>query len=119
MMNLTLPNHDDWIIDSDYFNFTDNFNDINDTTLDDPSLEFNISIYFDELCKKFTCTDKKPETPTPFNTFKFITVGIMLSTISVFGLVGNIVAIVVLSRPTMKGSFSSLLIGKIFGVIPK
>jgi hypothetical protein len=31
----------------------------------------------------------------------------------VFGLVGNIVAIIVLSRPAMKGSFSSLLIGKI------
>jgi hypothetical protein len=47
------------------------------------------------------------------NTLEFITVGILLTTISVFGLVGNIVAIIVLSRPVMKGSFSSLLIGKV------
>ena len=45
--------------------------------------------------------------------FEFI-VGLLLTIISVFGLLGNIVAIVVLSRPTMKGSFSSLLIGKRF-----
>ena len=41
-------------------------------------------------------------------------VGLLLTVISLFGLVGNIVAIVVLSRPTMKGSFSSLLIGEPF-----
>jgi hypothetical protein len=47
------------------------------------------------------------------STFGFIIEGVLLSAVSVFGLVGNIVAIIVLSRPTMKGSFSSLLIGKI------
>ena len=45
-------------------------------------------------------------------TFEFVTVGLLLTLISVFGLVGNIVAIIILSRPAMKGSFSSLLIGK-------
>ncbi len=45
-------------------------------------------------------------------TDKFVIVGIMLTAVSVFGLAGNIVAIVVLSQPEMKGSFSSLLIGK-------
>lgn len=50
--------------------------------------------------------------PKERTTFEFITVGLLLTVISIFGLVGNMVAIVVLSRPAMKGSFSSLLIGK-------
>ena len=45
--------------------------------------------------------------------FEFI-VGLLLTLISGFGLVGNIVAIVVLSKPAMKGSFHTLLIGKYF-----
>ena len=45
--------------------------------------------------------------------FEFITVGIMLTMVSMFGLAGNIVAIIVLSSPLMRGSFSSLLIGKL------
>ena len=45
--------------------------------------------------------------------FEFITVGIMLTMVSMFGLAGNIVAIIVLSSPVMRGSFSSLLIGKL------
>ena len=44
--------------------------------------------------------------------FEFTIVGVMLTGISIFGLVGNMVAIVVLSSPVMKGSFSSLLIGE-------
>ena len=46
--------------------------------------------------------------------FEFITVGITLTMVSMFGLAGNIVAIIVLSSPVMRGSFSSLLIGKVF-----
>lgn len=46
------------------------------------------------------------------NMFEFITEGVLLTAVSIFGLVGNIIAIVVLSRPSMKGSFSTLLIGK-------
>ena len=46
--------------------------------------------------------------------FEFITVGIMLTMVSIFGLAGNVVAIIVLSSPVMRGSFSSLLIGKVF-----
>ena len=45
--------------------------------------------------------------------FEFITVGIMLTMVSMFGLAGNVVAIIVLSSPVMRGSFSSLLIGKV------
>ena len=48
--------------------------------------------------------------------FEFITVGIMLTMVSMFGLAGNVVAIIVLSSPVMRGSFSSLLIGKVFKI---
>jgi len=43
--------------------------------------------------------------------FAFIIEGILLSIVSIFGVVGNVVAIFILSKPLMKGSFSSLLIG--------
>ena len=44
--------------------------------------------------------------------FRFITEGLLLILVSVFGIVGNIIAIVILSKPSMKEkSFSSLLIG--------
>ncbi len=45
--------------------------------------------------------------------FEFLVEGVLLTAVSVFGLVGNVVAIVVLSRPPMRGSFSTLLIGKV------
>ena len=44
--------------------------------------------------------------------FTFIIEGVLLSIVSTLGVVGNVVAIFILSKPIMKGSFSSLLIGK-------
>ena len=44
--------------------------------------------------------------------FEFVTSGVLLTAVSLFGLVGNVVAIIVLSRPSMRGSFSTLLIGE-------
>ncbi len=44
--------------------------------------------------------------------FEFVVEGVLLTAVSLFGLVGNAVAIVVLSRPPMRGSFSTLLIGE-------
>merc|ERR1712223_1980658 len=43
--------------------------------------------------------------------FTFIIEGVLLSIVSALGVVGNVVAIFILSKPVMKGSFSSLLIG--------
>ena len=57
------------------------------------------------------CYQQEQDVRKRYTMFNFI-IGLFLTIISVFGLVGNIVAIIVLSRPTMKGSFSSLLIGK-------
>ena len=44
--------------------------------------------------------------------FEFVTSGVLLMAVSLFGLAGNVVSIIVLSRPQMKGSFSTLLIGE-------
>ena len=44
-------------------------------------------------------------------TFEFIVHGIMLNTIGLLGLIGNVISIGVLSRPQMKSSINTLLIG--------
>jgi len=44
-------------------------------------------------------------------TFEFIVHGILINSIGVLGLLGNIFSIVVLSRPQMKSSINTLLIG--------
>ena len=64
-----------------------------------------------EVVKMLLCYRQEQDKKESYTMFNFI-IGLFLTIISVFGLVGNIVAIIVLSRPTMKGSFSSLLIGK-------
>ncbi len=91
---------------SDYFR---SFSTGNDTEIDTffetlNSSEFNVSLNLSEF--------PLPALPPRRTTFEFVTVGLLLTLISIFGLMGNIVAIVVLSRPVMKGSFSSLLIGE-------
>ena len=43
--------------------------------------------------------------------FRFIIEGVLLTIVSAFGIIGNIIAIYILSRPIMKASFSTLLIG--------
>jgi hypothetical protein len=44
-------------------------------------------------------------------TFEFIVHGILINSVGVLGLLGNVVSIVVLSRPQMKSSINTLLIG--------
>lgn len=43
--------------------------------------------------------------------FEFITNGILLNLVGVFGLFGNIISMIILSRPQMKSSINYLLIG--------
>ena len=50
--------------------------------------------------------------PPVSKTFDFVVEGVLLMIVSVFGVAGNIINIVVLSKPSMKGSFSTLLIGQ-------
>lgn len=50
--------------------------------------------------------------PPVSKTFDFVVEGVLLMIVSIFGVAGNIINIVVLSKPSMKGSFSTLLIGQ-------
>lgn len=43
--------------------------------------------------------------------YEFITLGILLNVVGVFGLFGNIISMIILSRPQMKSSINYLLIG--------
>lgn len=43
--------------------------------------------------------------------FEFVVHGVMLCTVGLLGLLGNVVSIIVLSRPQMKSSINTLLIG--------
>ena len=45
------------------------------------------------------------------STFELIIPGLMLSLVGVLGLVGNLLAVFILSRPQMKGSTNCILIG--------
>ena len=45
------------------------------------------------------------------DTFEFIVHGVLVGIVGVFGLVGNIISIVILSRPQMKSSINAILIG--------
>ncbi len=45
--------------------------------------------------------------------FEFVVPGVLLNCIGVLGLVGNLLSIIVLSRPQMKSSINCILIGKI------
>lgn len=56
----------------------------------------------------------QPRSDTRGDLYEFVIEGVLLTGVSLFGLIGNIVAIIVLSRPPMRGSFSTLLIGRIF-----
>ena len=46
------------------------------------------------------------------DTFEFVVHGVLVGLVGVFGLVGNIISIVILSRPQMKSSINAILIGK-------
>ena len=46
-----------------------------------------------------------------YSTFELVIPGLMLSLVGVLGLVGNLLAIFILSRPQMKGSTNCILIG--------
>ena len=44
-------------------------------------------------------------------TFEYVTEGVLLTSISVLGLIGNVLAIYVLLRPSVRGVFSNILTG--------
>ena len=44
-------------------------------------------------------------------SFEFVIGGVLLSITSLFGLIGNILAMITLSKPSMKSKFNNILIG--------
>ncbi|KAF0773995.1 FMRFamide receptor [Aphis craccivora] len=59
------------------------------------------------LCPLFESTDDDD-----YNLlFEFVTYGVLLNVIGVFGILGNVISMVILSRPQMKSSINYLLIG--------
>lgn len=51
------------------------------------------------------------ENSDALNRFRFITNGILLNIIGGFGLLGNLISMIILSRPQMRSSINYLLIG--------
>ena len=45
--------------------------------------------------------------------FEFVVPGVLLNGVGLFGLLGNLLSIIVLSRPQMKSSINCILIGNL------
>lgn len=56
----------------------------------------------------FSCLELQSE---KINFFRFVTNGIFLNLIGVFGILGNLISMIILSRPQMRSSINYLLIG--------
>ena len=58
--------------------------------------------YYDSMNNSYEVRDEM---------FEYVTEGVLLTSISVLGLIGNILAMYVLLRPTLRGTFSNILTG--------
>jgi hypothetical protein len=63
--------------------------------------------YSDNPYEVFTCLDPDVDV----NFFEFITNGILLNVVGILGILGNILSMIILSRPQMRSSINYLLIG--------
>jgi hypothetical protein len=100
---------------NDFYNLTtfddignDTYYTINSTTLD----SYNVSRidsttirYFYGNYNEFPCP------PSEYPEFEFWTNGILLNLVGFFGVLGNILSMIILSRPQMRSSINYLLIG--------
>lgn len=64
-----------------------------------------------EYCAPQNETLEEEESENDNILFNFITYGILLNVIGIFGIFGNIISMIILSRPQMKSSINYLLIG--------
>lgn len=64
-----------------------------------------------EYCEPPNKTEEEKELEKNNILFNFIIYGILLNVIGVFGIFGNIISMIILSRPQMKSSINYLLIG--------
>lgn len=80
---------------------------------------FNATSYYDagelldnssineNLVKRFECKEEINST----GLFDFIICGVLMNLVSIFGIFGNAISMIILSRPQMKSSINYLLIG--------
>lgn len=66
---------------------------------------------FSEYMHYGSCYDAY-DPKSDLNLFEFITNGVVLNVVGLLGVVGNVLSMVVLSRPQMRSSVNCLLIGK-------
>ena len=78
---------------------------VDDLTYDDLTYEdlcFDEDDYYDSVNGSYEGRDEM---------FEYVTEGVLLTSISVLGLIGNILAMYVLLRPSLRGTFSNILTG--------
>ena len=62
---------------------------------------------------KVGLSEPEPEEHHQNTFFEFVVPGVLLNGVGLLGLVGNILSIIVLSRPQMKSSINCILIGRL------
>ncbi|XP_060526784.1 FMRFamide receptor [Cylas formicarius] len=79
--------------------------DVNVTTTLEPSPDYDL---YNDSCLDWVNDDPGIE---KWNFFRFVTNGILLNVIGCFGILGNLISMIILSRPQMRSSINYLLIG--------
>ena len=80
--------------------------------LSPPSFQTVATCPYDDMDCQQKTSDTVPYSPNVF--FEFVVPGVLLNGVGLLGLVGNILSIIVLSRPQMKSSINCILIGKAY-----
>jgi len=82
-----------------------------DSYIDDISRPRNIEVNYTGDGDSFNRTDLEYAVDESEVLFQFITNGVLLNIVGLLGIVGNIISMIILSRPQMKSSINYLLIG--------
>ena len=76
--------------------------DINYDNMSYEDLSYEEDDFYDSMNNSYEVRDEM---------FEYVTEGVLLTSISVLGLIGNILAMYVLLRPSLRGTFSNILTG--------
>ena len=76
--------------------------DLNYDNMSYDDLNYEEDDFYDSMNNSYEVRDEM---------FEYVTEGVLLTSISVLGLIGNILAMYVLLRPSLRGTFSNILTG--------
>ena len=76
--------------------------DLNYDNMSYEDLSYEEDDFYDSMNNSYEVRDEM---------FEYVTEGVLLTSISVLGLIGNILAMYVLLRPSLRGTFSNILTG--------